>query len=312
MEKICINCNEVNLEEAIYCKKCGSKLPTLKEIEASLNEEKRIAEEKFKQQVEASKQKLDTLAQARRDKGAVIVPGTEAPVSHDLPQQEKLTPLSKKEKEAIKEQEKLDALHRMKGDSKPKLARVDRSKREDEPSANNEKKKGSNTLTIIIVLIILLGAGGYFGLKHLGMLDDIKEKITAEAESLKESMKDPNEVQNIEGVFIDYDTKLMWEDGPSTIDPARSWNEANSYCENLSLGGFEDWHLPLKDELESIVDTDQDPMIKKGFKNIKANNYWSTKMGTSNSLAWYIFFQTGESYHTSVDDYNYVRCVRKK
>jgi len=313
VEKICINCNEINLEEAMFCKKCGSKLPTLKEIEASLNEEKRIAEEKFKQQVEASKQKHDTISQAKRDKGAVIVQGSDIPPStNETPPQERLTPLSKKEKDSVKEQEKYNAIQKMRGDAKPKLAQVDRNKRDDDP-LNGENKRGSNIVLIIVIGLVILLGGGYFGLQQFGLLDQIKEKIVSGASSIKERIEhNPNEVQNIPDVFIDYGTKLMWEDGIKTVDSARSWSEANSYCESLELGGFKDWRLPLKDELEGIVDTDNSPTIKKGFKNIKPNNYWSIKMGASNSLAWYVFFQSGEVYHASVDDYNNVRCVRNK
>jgi hypothetical protein len=67
-------------------------------------------------------------------------------------------------------------------------------------------------------------------------------------------------------IVTDNDTSLIWEDG-STI-AKKNWSEAISYCESLELGGYDDWRLPNKNELLSIVDYSKiSPAIKDGFVN---------------------------------------------
>ncbi len=55
---------------------------------------------------------------------------------------------------------------------------------------------------------------------------------------------------NGNGTVSDLGTGLMWQQ----IPPAEgtTWQQAKEYCENLELGGFDDWRLPTLKELFSI------------------------------------------------------------
>ncbi len=55
------------------------------------------------------------------------------------------------------------------------------------------------------------------------------------------------------GIVSDELTGLQWEE-VATLAPPTTWSEANTYCQNLDLGGFDDWHLPSLLELSSIAD----------------------------------------------------------
>lgn len=59
-------------------------------------------------------------------------------------------------------------------------------------------------------------------------------------------------VDNEDGTVTDTRTNLMWaakdNGGPVT------WQDAKSYCENFSIGGYTDWRMPTQDELAGLYD----------------------------------------------------------
>jgi len=54
------------------------------------------------------------------------------------------------------------------------------------------------------------------------------------------------------GTVVDTRTNLMWasKDNGSGV----TWEQAKSYCENFRGGGYTDWRMPTKDELEGLYD----------------------------------------------------------
>ena len=62
-------------------------------------------------------------------------------------------------------------------------------------------------------------------------------------------------------VWTDSTSGLMWQNGDDCC-PRYEWEDAIEHCENLSWGGFSDWHLPSISELRSLIrgceDTESD------------------------------------------------------
>lgn len=62
----------------------------------------------------------------------------------------------------------------------------------------------------------------------------------------------PSYTDNGNGTVTDNVTGLVWEQDPT--DTAAVWSDAVDYCEALSLGGSDDWRIPILKELFSISD----------------------------------------------------------
>ena len=75
-------------------------------------------------------------------------------------------------------------------------------------------------------------------------------------------------------------TGLMWVRTPDTT--TRTWANALTYANGLSLCGYDDWRLPNVNELESLLNAEQANNATwlnnatQGFSNVQANYYWSS------------------------------------
>lgn len=67
-----------------------------------------------------------------------------------------------------------------------------------------------------------------------------------------------NYTDNQDGTITDSATYLMWQQADDGV--SRDWKSALSYCESLSLAGYNDWHLPHAKELQSIVNYERSPV----------------------------------------------------
>jgi hypothetical protein len=114
------------------------------------------------------------------------------------------------------------------------------------------------------------------------------------------------------GVAIDRVTGLGWQ----RVLPTRTfeWREAADYCGCLTLGGHDDWRLPTRIELVSLVDfTRADPAIDPvTFPDTPFEWFWtSSPLADSDPpAAWYVAFFDGDTHHASVETSYHVRCVR--
>ncbi|MBN2825348.1 MAG: DUF1566 domain-containing protein [Campylobacterales bacterium] len=115
-------------------------------------------------------------------------------------------------------------------------------------------------------------------------------------------------------IVTDSITGLQWSDISMSHLPA--WAGAIEYCEELTLDGYDDWRLPNKNELLSIVDYSRyEPAISKAFKITAyhiTQHYWtSTSRVHNTSSAWVIRFRSGTVHSLKkINNAGYVRCVR--
>ena len=110
-------------------------------------------------------------------------------------------------------------------------------------------------------------------------------------------------VRDDEGIVTDTITGLQYQDvladlradGASVV-PRRKWTEAIAYCENLTLGGYDDWRLPNYNELYFLADRElHKPAISGVFKNIDDDGYWTSTsfLPPDRDGAYVMFFNEG-------------------
>lgn len=97
----------------------------------------------------------------------------------------------------------------------------------------------------------------------------------------------------------DKSTALVWARDANIVNKALTWNEALRFIKQLNgkkHGGYSDWRLPTKDELQTIIDYAKsqgyindfsEVFNKTGFKNVQVFYYWSS---TSNP------YDTGDAF----------------
>ena len=71
------------------------------------------------------------------------------------------------------------------------------------------------------------------------------------ADTPKEIGREEQFVAYDDGTVLDTKTKLMWA---STSSKVTTWDNAVTYIANFKGGGYTDWRLPTKDELETLLD----------------------------------------------------------
>jgi formylglycine-generating enzyme required for sulfatase activity len=93
-------------------------------------------------------------------------------------------------------------------------------------------------------------------------------------------------INNLDSTITDSATNLSWQQ----VDSGNmTWEEALTYCENLSLGGHDDWRLPNIKELQSINDDSivRPSLDTTAFPAARIAKYWSSTSLVNNSQrAW--------------------------
>jgi len=98
-----------------------------------------------------------------------------------------------------------------------------------------------------------------------------------------------------------------------------TWNQANEAVERLNrsgeLGGYTDWRLPSRSDLESIVETCREaPSINENiFPNTPWAGFWSSSLDTGDAAtAWFVGFYKGLTFDYSRESSYRVRPVRNR
>jgi hypothetical protein len=129
----------------------------------------------------------------------------------------------------------------------------------------------------------------------------------------------PSYTDNGDGTVTDNNTGLVWmqntaetnTDGLINDDDVLNWQDAVDYCEDLNFAGHDDWRLPERIELRSIVDYGRaNPAMDPVF-SYQLSRYWSvTTNANDTDFAWHIIFTYGGDGNYFKTSSYFVRCVR--
>ena len=96
---------------------------------------------------------------------------------------------------------------------------------------------------------------------------------------------------------VDNLTGLQWTINANLDDEMKTWATAVSYCNGLDHGGYDDWRLPNRFELESLLDMSQyNPTLPSGhpFTSVQSSYYWSSTTYAGNTdYAWNVKLYNG-------------------
>ena len=117
-------------------------------------------------------------------------------------------------------------------------------------------------------------------------------------------------------VYVDRDTKLMWQDAAYTDaeDGAyihnRSFGKAGTegyavqYCQRLNYAGYSDWRLPTADELMEIHQH-----AGQHFQHFRDRDFWTSTPAREGKY-YAVFPADAYRYARNRRESNYIRCVR--
>lgn len=93
-------------------------------------------------------------------------------------------------------------------------------------------------------------------------------------------------------------TGLMWVRTPDIT--TRTWANALTYANGLSLCGYDDWRLPNRKELRSLINYGQANtaawlnLPAQGFSNVQAGSYWSSSTyANATTYTWGVYMFGG-------------------
>lgn len=129
---------------------------------------------------------------------------------------------------------------------------------------------------------------------NAGLVVDFSESLAYYVRAVRGAQSSNNFIDNSDGTVTDISTGLMWQ---QLTAPWYTWEQALTYCESLTLGGYSDWRLPNRNELHSIVDYSKNyPAIDTRFFPSTGVQYYywsSTSIAYSSDYAWEVGFAFG-------------------
>ena len=170
----------------------------------------------------------------------------------------------------------------------------------------NDGKVSSTADTVTITAATALGSANF-------KMPDTNQTTSYTAtfgEDHDYTINAPSYTDNGNGTITDNVTTLVWQKQDDATP--RTWADAITYCDTLTLGVQTDWRLPSQIELISIIDNGSSlPSINTTyFPNTVSSNYWSsTTVAYSSAYAWFVYFGSGES-GANEPGASYARCVR--
>ncbi|PLX70560.1 MAG: hypothetical protein C0602_03345 [Denitrovibrio sp.] len=124
--------------------------------------------------------------------------------------------------------------------------------------------------------------------------------------------EEPDYTRSDNAIVTDSVTGLDWQDTIDVQEDTYTWSEALNNCEDMTLGGYQDWRLPSYHELMSIVKYGNTRNIDDTFEYLFSSGYWTATSTTDTpySSARYVGFSNGYSDIYDKDLTMSARCVR--
>lgn len=116
-----------------------------------------------------------------------------------------------------------------------------------------------------------------------------------------------------DGVVVDQVTGLQWQQAAPADKLAAA--AADAYCAELTLSGYDDWRLPTRIELVSLVDFTRSPAIdSEQFPDVSGNFWTSSRTAkvSNPQRYWQVSFTNGGTLTSSEAVGSRVRCVRSE
>jgi len=125
---------------------------------------------------------------------------------------------------------------------------------------------------------------------------------------------EPRFTENGDGTVTDRLSGLMWTRNADRADGKIDWEQAILGAGSCTDGGFTDWRVPNRNELESLIDLGRyGPALPEGnhFTGVQPSYYWtSTTPANNEDHAWVIHFYIGLVSHDDKAGSHYVWYVR--
>lgn len=108
--------------------------------------------------------------------------------------------------------------------------------------------------------------------------------------------------------FVDAKNHLEWEDTPH-VEHEDKWAISKSYCSSLNLGGNNDWRLPTKKELFTLIPHAKANKLHYGV----LKGYWTSQEYEKDRVnAWAVYLKSAHPYDYDKCETEHIRCVRDK
>lgn len=143
--------------------------------------------------------------------------------------------------------------------------------------------------------------------KTIPLLENILNSSTTFNKQKNINVNEVYTFKHLEGEKIELS---MWQDNADAANIQLDWQDAIEYCQNLTLGGFEDWTLPDKTNLFKFF------FSRPELKNHTEDLYWSASE-ESDTIAYRVYFNhngsVSQASNITSDSKNekwFVRCYR--
>lgn len=115
-------------------------------------------------------------------------------------------------------------------------------------------------------------------------------------------------------IVNDLTDNLVWADDSDVNTQEFSYNNADNYCTNLTLGNNSNWRIPKLKELMALVDrSKRAPALDTAFENtaygVDDIGYWSATAFGFGWQMWVNFFSGNDHWFETSSNRHYVRCV---